>query len=368
MPRYYYLTPVLGGPGAPRFPVTGEVQIIGRSEEAHIPLLEATVSRRHASIQYARQTVHLSDLVSKHGTFVNSRRVTRADLRAGDIVVFGLSLVLRLEESGEPVAVPEPVEMGVAAPTLVDPIDKIRGSSPGPREARTTRQPTGMELELPRRRATDEDVVALCESMICDAYDRLSGLRAELRRTVDEGIDLIDPGDVLPTVESVTATLHQVSKALAVDGEVETTEARLREVVERVIDRLGGTYARRGIEFLSDVELAFRVRCDMPRLEEVLTVLLHRAGKASPDGQPVRLMATTAGGDRVRLLLSHRIREAGDELGAAGGGAGEPAEREMTQIKRMVLSLGGEISAETRPQVGTIVRLTLPLPHNAGRG
>ena len=103
MTRHYYLTPVLGGPGAPRYAVTNSAQLIGRSEQADIALLEPTVSREHARIRADADVVLIDDLGSKHGTFVNSKRVNNAELKLGDIVVFGLSLVLRLEASEAPI-------------------------------------------------------------------------------------------------------------------------------------------------------------------------------------------------------------------------------------------------------------------------
>lgn len=99
MKRYYYLTPVIAGPNAPRFPISEHKQLAGRCESADIPLIEPTISRKHATMYCTEDSVFIEDLGSKHGTFVNSKRIEQCQLRAGDLIVFGLNMVMRLEVS-----------------------------------------------------------------------------------------------------------------------------------------------------------------------------------------------------------------------------------------------------------------------------
>lgn len=69
-----------------------EPQLIGRSSEA-LPLLDQTISRRHAELTPDDGKWYINDLKSSNGTFVNGHRVTRPRLlEPGDQVRTGLTL------------------------------------------------------------------------------------------------------------------------------------------------------------------------------------------------------------------------------------------------------------------------------------
>jgi len=69
-----------------------EPQIIGRSSEA-LPLLDQTISRRHAELTPDEGKWYINDQKSANGTFVNGHRVTRPRLlQPGDQVRTGLTL------------------------------------------------------------------------------------------------------------------------------------------------------------------------------------------------------------------------------------------------------------------------------------
>jgi pSer/pThr/pTyr-binding forkhead associated (FHA) protein len=343
--------------------VNADLQMIGRSEKAHISLLEPTVSRRHATVQSKAGKITLTDLGSKHGTFVNSRRVSATELRVGDIVVFGLSLVLRLEESPEPVPPQDSMTLPIDTPTLLDPLEHLTITDQQPPGKSQLRQPTGIGLLAPEEKtAVNIDASAVCGAMLPEAHVRLVELRTDLRRLVDEGVDETDPYPILASVESVLATLNHIMQALGHMEEAAPAVVKLYEVVERVIERTAPSYARRGVRFLSDVERSFRVRCDVRRLEGALSLLLRCAGQASPDENPVEMMATTAGGERVRLSISHLGREFPANILRRGDQESDPLARDMFEANRLVRAMGGDISVESRPGVGSTVRLTLPMP------
>jgi sigma-B regulation protein RsbU (phosphoserine phosphatase) len=67
-----------------KFPFT-----IGRKTENCLVLAEPSVSREHASLVFENGEYFIVDQGSKHGTFVNSQRVERQQLRANDRVQFG---------------------------------------------------------------------------------------------------------------------------------------------------------------------------------------------------------------------------------------------------------------------------------------
>ena len=70
-------------------PLVGNVMHIGRGLSADLRLDEASVSRRHAIFVNRHSSTLLLDDRSSNGTFVNGRRVDRAELRNGDTFALG---------------------------------------------------------------------------------------------------------------------------------------------------------------------------------------------------------------------------------------------------------------------------------------
>jgi len=69
------------------FPLYGTT-LIGRSPEADVRLKRDEISRQHAEIILQDDGLTLKDLRSANGTFVNGRRVRKAELGAGDEIRF----------------------------------------------------------------------------------------------------------------------------------------------------------------------------------------------------------------------------------------------------------------------------------------
>ncbi|MBV6520619.1 MAG: hypothetical protein MNPFHGCM_00737 [Gemmatimonadaceae bacterium] len=68
-------------PGAPH--------VLGRALSSDLPVLDPTVSRRHAELTVESGGITLRDLGSSNGTFVNGNRITSARVVAGDRLIFG---------------------------------------------------------------------------------------------------------------------------------------------------------------------------------------------------------------------------------------------------------------------------------------
>jgi diguanylate cyclase (GGDEF)-like protein len=66
-----------------------ESVVIGRSARAQIHISEPSVSREHARVVYEYGTYFIEDGGSQNGTFVAGRRVTRSELRDGDLIQLG---------------------------------------------------------------------------------------------------------------------------------------------------------------------------------------------------------------------------------------------------------------------------------------
>src|SRR5690348_12308119 len=77
-------------------PETASV-VVGRAPTSDFPIIDPTISRRHAQILRQDDKILVRDLGSSNGTYVNGERVESVELKAGDIVTFG-KVKFRLEE------------------------------------------------------------------------------------------------------------------------------------------------------------------------------------------------------------------------------------------------------------------------------
>jgi hypothetical protein len=78
-----------GGRAGDTFAPQGDRTTIGRSPDCGIFLDDVTVSRRHATLVNTDGRWAIEDGGSLNGTFVNRKRVDRADLEDGDEVQIG---------------------------------------------------------------------------------------------------------------------------------------------------------------------------------------------------------------------------------------------------------------------------------------
>ena len=75
-----------------RFPLNEGRQVIGRRQDASIPVDDTKVSRDHALVDYRNGYFYLVDLGSTNGTYVNGKRVNHAiRINLGDQLRFGSS-------------------------------------------------------------------------------------------------------------------------------------------------------------------------------------------------------------------------------------------------------------------------------------
>jgi hypothetical protein len=86
-----------GGRAGETFAVQGERMTVGRSPEAEVFLDDVTVSRNHALLVRRRDGLHIDDLGSLNGTYVNRRRIESHKLVDGDEVQIGKYKLTYLE-------------------------------------------------------------------------------------------------------------------------------------------------------------------------------------------------------------------------------------------------------------------------------
>jgi len=75
--------------------------IVGRSSELDMVLVEDMVSRKHAKITTDEKTVTIQDLGSTNGTFVNGEKIRKVELKDGDRILIGTSIVKLVFVEGE---------------------------------------------------------------------------------------------------------------------------------------------------------------------------------------------------------------------------------------------------------------------------
>ncbi len=71
----------------------GQTITAGRTSHCELQLEDPAVSRRHCSIAYADDGLHVRDLDSVNGTFINDRAVSDGVAQAGDIIRLGATAI-----------------------------------------------------------------------------------------------------------------------------------------------------------------------------------------------------------------------------------------------------------------------------------
>lgn len=70
-------------------PIHRPVQVIGRQTDCQIRIPSGNISRHHCEVMLSDGKLSVRDLGSSNGTYVNRRRVSQADLQAGDLLAIG---------------------------------------------------------------------------------------------------------------------------------------------------------------------------------------------------------------------------------------------------------------------------------------
>src|ERR1039457_6624948 len=86
----------------------GTTMVVGRAVSSDCPVVDATVSRRHAELTVADNGVQVKDVGSSNGTFVNGVKVDTYFVVAGDTVTFG-KVAFKVEALAPPAPVAAPI-------------------------------------------------------------------------------------------------------------------------------------------------------------------------------------------------------------------------------------------------------------------
>lgn len=134
--------------------------VVGRAVTSDVPIYDPTVSRRHAELSHSDGGVHVQDLGSANGTFVNGTRITEMSAGEGDIVTFGKAAFKVIEVAPpKPKQKPPPSEFGGRPPppeaTIVR---QVAVKEPGADlEERVAARPSGAsQLKIEEAKSVDE--------------------------------------------------------------------------------------------------------------------------------------------------------------------------------------------------------------------
>jgi pSer/pThr/pTyr-binding forkhead associated (FHA) protein len=124
----------------------GREYLVGRSSDCALVLVEDMVSRQHAKLLVEDDIPMLIDLGSTNGSFVNGERVKNQQLREGDRILFGTSIIKLLRvgsvisendnpfdaQTRSPASItPKPMTIQVPQPHMGRPTQTVAGAMAG---------------------------------------------------------------------------------------------------------------------------------------------------------------------------------------------------------------------------------------------
>src|SRR5512133_2465588 len=97
------------------FSVARDLTVIGRGEDCDLRIPLGEVSRKHARLAKDGDALHLEDLGSSNGTYVNGERVQESGLNGGDILAVGpLTFVVQVNGFPADEDITPPIEPAAA--------------------------------------------------------------------------------------------------------------------------------------------------------------------------------------------------------------------------------------------------------------
>jgi adenylate cyclase len=176
----------------------GGTLVVGRALTSDIPVLDPTISRRHAEVACDAEGVRVRDLGSSNGTFLNGVKVDEARLAPGDVVTFG-KVPFRLKEMAADAREPgvTPAEFpasGVGGATIIRRLPTRGDSRPpfGAARRSADRTAVGEEItdERPLEDKTEQKLALLLE--VSKGLARAVDVDALLDRIVGETYKILD--------------------------------------------------------------------------------------------------------------------------------------------------------------------------------
>ncbi len=179
----------------------GATQVVGRAPTSDVPVFDPTISRRHAELVPNDKGVHVRDLGSSNGTFLNGSRVETCVVSLGDTITFG-KVAFKLHPISATTVSPPTQEKSAGGGTIVRqvPVRNTPGSAfasikSGEQSAvdlaqDKIRQMLETLLEVSKALGKALDTSALLELIVQKAYEILNVDRVAIQ-LMDDGGTLI---------------------------------------------------------------------------------------------------------------------------------------------------------------------------------
>jgi adenylate cyclase len=150
--------------------------VVGRAVASDIPIFDPTISRRHAELRLTPNGLHVKDLGSSNGTFINGARVTEGSLAANDSVTFG-KVVFQLKSlEVTPIrSVPSHIVNQAPGQTIVRKISVSSSGLPAVMSQPTGPEPSGGVGQLKVAGASLQERQAKKLALLLDVAQKLSG-------------------------------------------------------------------------------------------------------------------------------------------------------------------------------------------------
>jgi len=117
------LTALTGTATGTVFRLVEGVNVIGRAPDAQIRIVDDGVSRHHARVRLNGDLLHVEDMESRNGTYVNGQRIAGSSpLAEGDKIQIGRTTVLRFARHDE---LDESFHENLLSSALRDPLTKL---------------------------------------------------------------------------------------------------------------------------------------------------------------------------------------------------------------------------------------------------
>ena len=224
----------------------GPAVIIGRESPAEIVVNLPQVSARHAELKHLHDDVYqLTDLGSSNGTYVNGRRIERAQVRASDTIRLGSQFVdlasmvalvpqtPALEPAQEPTAVVAPRKEVVAE----EPTRPVQADSPPAQRERYRSFQSAVANPVMVRVAVTTAVLALLVAAgwglfslyaqpYCTQRQELVRRIAALERTHENRVAMLADRDQAKVLQGIHDLLAEPSELVSVQESVEALRAR----------------------------------------------------------------------------------------------------------------------------------------------
>ncbi len=289
-------------------PVPEGEPTLGRDPANAIPVVDASVSRKHCVLRREDGRFQVKDLESRNGTLVNGLAVKEQWLRHGDEIAIGDSVFLFLLEDGERAVPSSRVEFDEAHPTSETKLIQAKDA--------IYLHPDRLLRELPARSPISRNLGALLKiSRVVHAIRDLEELQAQLLDLIF-GVIPASRGAILLTeggaqeFSSLYARTRQPGQAQLVRVSRTIAQQAMKENVAILGVDVPGSGKLRDVESLAECDVHSLLCVPLTVFQRVIGCIYVDSTNASNrfHEDHLQLMAAVAGISAVALDNARRLR------------------------------------------------------------